>query len=175
MPLQEQYAYMATGIYCALTAETKKHCFAMPQFMEYLVGTKISPNYEYALFDTILSAEKIYQMAEDNNDDLIIIGNVNKSLKFDKVFNFQDITKDLQYEDKFVEKLKTVVQSEESLVKMLELHNKEEVSLTLHDCIATADFLSKYLSTDPHIEEIEAKYREQLKEIQYGTTSNNKN
>lgn len=76
MPLDEKNTYMAIGIYGNLPHEIKDKTFCMPAFMDYLVNVKVSPNYEYALFDTLLSANKLYQAAED--DDLIIIGNMSK-------------------------------------------------------------------------------------------------
>lgn len=41
MPLDEKWVYMATGLYKALTAKAKEVTFAMPQYMEYLIDTKI--------------------------------------------------------------------------------------------------------------------------------------
>ena len=62
---------MAMGIYKGLPHELQDKCFCMPVFMDYLVQTKLVENWGYALFDTLLTAKKIYEAGED---DLIIIG-----------------------------------------------------------------------------------------------------
>lgn len=172
MPLQEQSAYMATGIYKALPHEIQEKCFAMPMFMEFLVKTKVSPNYTYALFDSILSAEALCDAAEKDNLDLLIIGNVKNTYKFDKIFNFQDIETDLLYKDDFIEKVAQIVADEEILAnKISHLYTSKDSTMTLHNCVATADFLSAYMNTDPHLEQITEEYNrkiEQLKDLYSG-------
>lgn len=172
MPLQEQSAYMATGIYKALPHEMQEKCFAMPMFMEFLVQTKMSPNYTFALFDTILSAEKLCETAEKDKLDLLVIGNVNNKYKFDKIFNFQDIETDLLYKDDFITKVAQIVADEPLLRdKIGNLYTDKDSTMALHNCIATADFLTAYMETDPHIEKITEEYNkriEQLKDLYSG-------
>ena len=166
MPLQEQSAYMAMGIWKNMPAEVKDKTFCMPAFMDYLVTTKLVPNWEYALFDTILCAEK---MAAVEDEDLIILGNVKKDLHFDVVFNFQDVKESLPYEDKFVEMMKNKVRSEEILFnKVNNLYTNEDSKMALHNCRATADFLTDYLKTDPKLGQIRKEYLRKLRELEDG-------
>lgn len=164
MPLDEKTTYMAAGIYKDLTAHAKDLCLAMPTFMDYLVGTKVAPNWTYALFDTIVSAESVYKTAEAQKKDLIIIGNLPRKYKFDLIVNFQDLFESLPYEDKFVAKVKELVAGEQNLMDKLDLYENKDSTLSMHNCLATADFLSKYIETDPHLEDIEKEYKEKLEE-----------
>ena len=162
MPLQEQSAYMAMGIYKNLPGNIKDKTFCMPAFMDYLVTSKIAPNWEYALFDTLYGAKSIYNSTGED-EDLIIIGNCKKDFKFDVVFNFQDINEDLDYNDPFIDTMREKVQSEELLRNMLaDMYSQEDVRMRLHNCKATADFLTAYLDTDPHLDKIEKEYLSQL-------------
>lgn len=166
MPLQEQSAYMAMGIYKNLPASIKDKTFCMPAFMDYLVTTKLVPNWEYALFDTILCAEK---MAAVEDEDLILLGNVNKNLHFDAIFNFQDINKTLPYKDVFVEKMKDKVKTEKLLLsKVNNLYTAEDSTFRMKNCRATADFLAAYLDTDLKLDKIKKDYEKAIKEIEYG-------
>jgi len=171
MPLDEKFSYMAMGIYNNLPHEIKDKTFCMPTFMDYLVNVKVCPNYEYAIFDTILSAKKVYDAAK--GDDLIIIGNMPKEYKFDAIFNFQDLVEDLPYKDFFLEKVIEKVAGEEILMKMVNnMYAKEDSKLALHNCTATADFLTAYLDTDPHLNKIEKDYKRRLEDLEKGRNRN---
>lgn len=161
MPLNEAWSYMANGIYRAMPVEVRDKTFVMPMFMEYCVTTKIAPNWMYAVYDALITVRQVYDTAKD--DDLIVIGNCDADLKFDAVFNFQDIEEDLPYSDKYVEKLKTIVKDDEKLSSYLVLHEAEESKMPLHNCAATADFLTDYLATDPHLEDIKKEFQKKLK------------
>ena len=166
MPLQEQSAYMAMGIYKNLPAAVKDKTFCMPAFMDYLVTTKLVPNWEYALFDTILCAEKL---AAVEDEDLILLGNVKKDIHFDAVFNFQDINEALPYSDPFVETMKNKVRSEELLLSKVDnLYTAEDSIFRMQNCRATADFLTAYLDTDPGLNKLKKIYYNQLQEIKDG-------
>ena len=110
MPLDERYTYLAAAIYKNLPKDVQEHTLCMPAFMDYMVYVKLCPNWEYALFDTILTAEKVYKATD--KEDLIILGNVGADCEFDAVFNFQDNDEDLPYEDKFLEKMQKLAEGE---------------------------------------------------------------
>lgn len=163
MPLDEKSVYIASAIYHSLDSYAKDRCFAMPFFMQYLITTKIAPNWTYAVFDSILAAEHLYETAERAKDDMIIFGNMPKKYKFDIVFNIQDLDEDLPYEDKFMDKIRELIKGDETLeAKVMDMYTNVDSNMALHNKIASADFLSAYLKTDPHLEEIEAKYRESI-------------
>jgi len=165
MPLQEQSAYMAMGIYKNLPSKLKDKTFCMPSFMDYLVSTKIVPNWEYALFDTLLVAEKMAALDED----VIILGNTKKDYTFDAVFNFQDIDESLPYEDKFIDTMREKVKSEELLTnKVTNLYTQADSKLSLHNCLAAADFLAAYFDTDPRLDEIKQEYLKKLQDLKDG-------
>lgn len=166
MPLDERYAYMAMGIYKNLPSEIKDKTFCMPAFMDYLVTTKIVPNWEYALFDTLLAVEKLMAVGDE---DIILLGNTKKDFKFDAVFNFQDIDEAQPYKDTFVEKMHEKVKSEELLLSKIDnLYTAKDSTFALHNCRATADFLTAYLDTDPRLDKLKAEYEQKLKELQDG-------
>lgn len=172
MPCDEQHIYAAAGIYKALPDELKQVTFPMPMFMEYLVTTRVADDWVGALFYALLSAKKLTiaaaQEADQDNNHLIIIGNTNADLEFDAVFSFQDIEETMEYKDVFIEKLIDLVASEAPLVDQLKnLHTKEEVKLPLMDCVASADFLSKYIKTGvkTKLEKLKQEYEEEIKKV----------
>ena len=157
MPLDERYTYLAAAIYKNLPKDVQEHTLCMPAFMDYMVYVKLCPNWEYALFDTILTAEKVYKATD--KEDLIILGNVGADCEFDAVFNFQDNDEDLPYEDKFLEKMQKLAEGEHNLeVLVNNVHKAEESKMALHNCKATADFLTNYLKTDPKLDDIKKEY-----------------
>ena len=169
MPCDEQHVYAAEGIYQALPAKLREKTFAMPMFMEYLVITKQSEDWIGALFYSLLAAKKLFLAAEkDPQEDLIIIGNASADLSFDAVFSFQDIEESMDYQDLFIEKLKGLVSKEEILLTQLEnLHTKDKSLFNLTNCIASADFIAKYIKTDVKhkLEKLKKEYEEQIKEV----------
>ena len=82
--------------------------------------------------------------------------------KFDAIFNFQDVEKDEEYKDLYIEKLREVFKNEQTLMSNLEFYDAAASTMTLHNIAAAAKFLSAYLETDPHIEEIKEKYKNDL-------------
>lgn len=165
MPLDERYTYLAAAIYKCLPKDVQEHTLCMPAFMDYMVNVKLCPNWEYALFDTILTAEKVYSATGDEN--LIILGNINADCKFDIVFNFQDNYEDLPYEDKFLEQMQKLAKGEPKLEALVNnVHVASESKMTLHNCEATANFLTDYLATDPKLDEIKKEYEIKLKMIE---------
>lgn len=167
MPCDEQHIYASEGIWKALPKELKENTFVMPMFMEYLVITKQAKDWVEALFFALLSAKKLYQAA-GAEDDLVIIGNTDAALKFDEVFSFQDIEESMGYKDLFIEKLTTLVKNEELLYnQLINLHTKEESKYNLHNCVASADFISKYIKTDVKhkLEKLTKEYEEEMKKV----------
>lgn len=157
MPLDEQHVYAATGIYKNLSPELQNITLAMPMFMEYLIETHISPNWVYALFDTLISAKSYCKTAEQSKGDLIIIGNTLKDYQFDAVFNFQDIEEALPYKDNFIEHLLNDEQIKENQVLLQQiagLHEAHESILPLMNCKASAQFIEDYMKTDPQLDKI---------------------
>jgi hypothetical protein len=164
MPCDEKSVYMAAGIYKALPQKIREKTFAMPMFMDYLVQTKLVGNWVVSFYDALVSARKIYETAEE---DLIIIGNVNKKdCSFDAVFNFQDAELDLVYKDDFLEKIKEMVADDEFLKGYVEnMYTKEDSLMPLQNYIATADFLTAYLKTggvEKSISKLNKEYEEKI-------------
>lgn len=163
MPCDERMVYNAAKLYQELPKEIKDITFNMPMFMDYLVNVKIVDNWVMAFYDALISAEKLYAAAQKSKKDLIIFGNMPLNLPFDAVFNFQDAEEKLPYEDKFLEKIKEIVADEPILAACVEkMHSAEESKLSLINCKASAEFLSKYIKTDPKLEEIKEKYKDKL-------------
>ena len=161
MPLDEKWVYMANGLYNSLPVEVRDKTFAMPMFMQYCITTKSTPNWLYATFDALVAVKSVYNAAKDG--DLIIIGNCDKDMKFDAIFNFQDIEVDLPYEDKLMEKTREIVKSDKELLGYTtNLYTNEDSIMPLHNIVAAADFLAAYLDTDPKIEQIRKQYQEKV-------------
>jgi hypothetical protein len=166
MPCDEQHVYAAAGIYKALPNEMKDITFPMPMFMDYLIENKIVGNWIMAFFDSLISMKNIYNAAM--NRDLLIIGTAPVDMEFDIVFNFQDIEQDLPYKDAFLEKIREAVKSDEMLLKMVSnLYSADASKMPLHNCIATADFITKYMKTDVKnkLEVLRKQYEKQLKGV----------
>lgn len=164
MPCDERMTYIAAEIYKNLPKEIKDITFSMPMFMDYLVSSKVVGNWVYAFYDSLISMKNIYKTAAKNNDNLIVFGTAPKNMKFDTIFNFQDSEKPLEYKDKFLEKIKTIV-NEEALLKSYidNLYTAEDSKFKLYNCSATAGFLAEYIKTDPKLEDIKKKYESRLK------------
>ena len=153
---------MANGIYNALPVEARDKTFAMPMFMQYCITTKLSQNWLYATFDALVAAKSVHKAAEKG--DLILIGNCPKDMKFDIIFNFQDIYDDMPFEDKLMEKTQDLVKKDPELTKYVSnLYTNEDSVMPLHNINATADFLAAYLQTDPKIDQIKKEYQERIK------------
>ena len=164
MPLDERCVPAATAIYQALPKEVKDITFAIPMYMEYLVKAKIEGSWEEAVVRSLFSSKKLLDVLKPE-DDYILIGNAPKDFKFDAIFNFQDIDKSLPYKDVFLDKVKSIFNvDEEPLLKGLlgNLYSGESSTFSLHNCIATADFLAKYIKTI----NIEETYNKVIKEYQ---------
>ena len=171
MPLDEKWSYLAMGLYKALPSKYKDRTFSMPMFMDYLVQTKVAENWTYALLDAVSSAKHLYEASKD--DDFILIGNIKRDFKFDKVFNFQDEFIDSAYKDNFLEKIRELVKEDSLLTNFLDnFYNNEDSTMPLHNIDASAAFISDYMQTDPHIDEILEEYKQKQKkwEEKYGTT-----
>lgn len=175
MPLREDCVYMAEKIYNSMSHEAKDKTFVMPCFMEYLVFTKITPNWDYALFDAIISAKTMYKAAVESDDDIIIIGNMPSEYKFDQVFNMQSAEEELPYNDPAITNLQQLIITNDKLTDeerrpLLDLigdmHKNEESELALINCVATADFLTAYLQTDPKLDKIKEEYENKKKELE---------
>ena len=174
MPLDEKYTYTALGIYNNLPYEIKQKCFMMPTFMDYLVTIKLAPNWEQAAFDAIVAGEKLYEVATKQNDDIIVIGNINKDYTFDAVFNFQDEKVEERYSDSFLDRLATKIaasseltEEERSLLSkhINNLYVADDSKLLLINFTATADLLTAYLKTDPKLDIIKEEYERKIKEL----------
>ena len=164
MPCDERMTYIAAKIYKELPNEVKDITFSMPMFMDYLVSSKIVGNWVYAFFDAFVSMRNIYKTAAKNKDDLIVFGTAPKNMKFDAIFSFQDDVEQLPYKDKFLGKVKKIVEDEPKLAAYVEnLYGAEDSKFNLYNCTATAGFLAEYIKTDPKLEEIRAKYEGKLK------------
>ena len=86
--------------------------------------------------------------------------------KFDAIFNFQDIEEDLPFKDEFAAKVKDLVQSEEVLAKLINnLYDNKDSIMPLHNCLATADFLSAYIKTDPGLDKLKTEYQKKLENL----------
>ena len=169
-PLDEKYSYIATALYKALDQSVKDNTFVMPMFSEWQMATKhmilgddLPIHWNVATFGSIVKAREMYKIQEEAHKDFLLIGNISPQYKFDAIFNFQEIEKDLPYEDQYIDKLRKVFADVEVLAKNLELYGADASKMTLHNIEAAAAFLSSYMQTDPHLDDIKLKYIETLR------------
>lgn len=166
MPCDEQHVHAAAGVYKALPHELKEQCFPMPMFMDYLIQNKIVGNWIFSFFDTMLSLKSIYRTADENKDDLIVIGTAPKDFEFDAIFSFQEIDSKEKYKDNFLNKaIRPVVAKDEKLFAMVSnLYDVDDVQFALHNCTASADFLAAYIRTDvkEKLETLKKEYESKL-------------
>lgn len=157
MPCDEQHVAMSNGIFHYLPPEVKQKTFAMPTYMDWLVHLK-KISWTEALFDTLYAAKQVYNA--DKTADLIIIGNADKSLEFDAIFNMQELDESLPYKDDFMEKVASLepVQADALLTAYLNVHQADESKMAMRDAPATADFLAAYLQTDIDKQALRDKY-----------------
>ena len=173
MPCSEAWTYHAMGIYNALPTDVKEKTFCMPTYMDYLVQTKISPDWIHAYYDCAVSVKALYQAAEMTGEHFVLIGNTLADLPFDAIFNFQDEQFDLPYEDKFIKKLDELVKDIPALKSYTAaLHQADESKMALHNYVATADFITDYLDTEVDFDHIKEKYVGRLKFKQGGEEFN---
>lgn len=170
MPIDEKWSFMAAAIFNQLSDKAKDACFSLAMFSEWqivtkklIIGADLPINWNTATFGSLMKAKEWYKQREKDNKDCIIIGNVDASLSFDAVFNFQDEFEDLKYKDLYIEKLQDAFKDTRVITNALTLHKQEESKMTLHNIAATATFISAYCETDPHLEEIKKKYSATLK------------
>lgn len=147
MPCDEKSVYLAAGLYKSLPQNIREKTFAIPMFMDYLVQTHLVDNWISSFYYAALSARKIYN-ATTEDEDLIIIGNVTKDFTFDIVFNMQDAEESLPYTDEFLDHIIKTVGDDSILGSYVEnIYAAADSSLSLRNCIASADFLVDYLQT----------------------------
>ena len=104
----------------------------------------------------------MYKIQQESNKDFLLIGNIAPQYEFDAIFNFQEVDQDLPYEDMYVDKLKTSFADIPVLSNNLKFYDGSASQMTLHNIAAAAEFLSSYMKTDPHLEEIKQKYIDTL-------------
>lgn len=167
MPLDERSVYMGTKVYTCLTDEVQQHTFCLPMFMQYAVTTGLAKSWEEACFYALLAAKNVYNIAKEKGDSLLVLGNLPRNLTVDVVFNMQSIDQDEDYNDPFLALLRKKSQSESTLADLVQNYAAQDSIFTLHNCQATADFLSQYLKTDPThtIQQLQAEYKERLWEM----------
>ena len=168
MPLSEEYTYFAHAIYNAMPATVREKTFMMPAFIDYQLETKLAENSLYATAGALLAAQKCYDQAVEEKQDLIILGNIDKKYKFDVIFNFQDDKEDMAYKDPRAEKFVEIVKDSEIEYLAHDLYKNEDSTMPLHNPIATADFLTAYLETDPKLDLIKEEYEARLKGVSNG-------
>lgn len=168
MPLDEKWSYVATELWKHLSDKAKENSFAMPMFTEWqlktkkmVVGADLPPHWNVATMGSIIKAREIYKIQDSAKKDFILFGNISPDYKFDAIFNFQDTEEDKAYEDKYIEKLKAALGDD--LAPYFNFYPSTASKMPLHNVEAAAAFLSAYIETDPHLDEIKAKYQETLK------------
>lgn len=169
MPLSESHSAIAMAIQKALPHELADKSFFMPAYIDYLLTTKTVENSIYAVSNALLAAQICWKQAEERKEDLIIFGNVDKSFKFDAVFNCQDLQEDLPYQDGRAEKMQELVKGSEAEYIAHKLYTNADSQMPLHNAVALADFLTAYIKTDPHLEKIAAEYADRLKVLEGDT------
>lgn len=159
----EDYSY---AIWSKMTHEAKEKSFSMPMFASYLQTANSKKNVLEAYFDTLLSVERIYENLKAD-EDLIVFGNMPKKYKFDIVFSFQDGGEKLAYDDPWLRKVEEIVDeaNDEVLNRIFDkpFYAAEDAYMELTNCLATADFLSAYLQTDPKLDKIKKEYEERVR------------
>lgn len=159
MPCDEKMVYWAAEIYKNLEEDIKDNSFFVPMFMDYLIQTKQTENWVYALADGLISANLLCKKADEEKKDIIIFGNASSDIKFDKVFSFQDGEVIAPYLDFFIEKTKTIFTDAEDFIELLEnLHTKNEVKLMLTNCKATATLINDLIKSQVDLEKIKNNY-----------------
>ena len=169
IPLDEKWSYIAAALYKNLDTETQNNTFCMPMFTEWqlathnmIIGKELVEHWNVATFGSIVKAREMYHLQDAANKDFLLIGNINPGYKFDAIFNFQDILEDMPYKDLYIEKMREVFKDEPALAKNLVFYDATASKMPLHNIKATAQFLSSYMKTDPHIDEIKAQYKNSL-------------
>ncbi len=170
MPVDEQHVPAATAIYQARPPEMQKICFPRPRYRQYLVSTHMARNWEQGMAGTFLAAKDMVTKRRKRKEDWVLIGNINRNFsQFDAIFNFQDIEADLPYEDKFLEKAKTRYEGSPDRGKYIELfsnlYEAKDSQYQLHNCKATANFLTDYYNSSHSLAKLEVLKQKYSKEI----------
>lgn len=168
MPVYDTHEDITYAIYSKMPHEVKEKVFGMNMYATYLKTIKKDVTPVEAYFNTLMVAEKIYEHL-DEDEDIIIFGNLPKKYKFDAVFAFQDNTETLPYEDKWLKKVEELTAEIKDPVLekyfVTPFYSAEDSQFNLTNCTATADFLAAYLQTDPKLDKIKREYEEKIKEI----------
>lgn len=170
MPIGEDYSYIASGLFKALDPEARDCAFSLCMFSEWqratqkmVIGADLPKTWTVATFGSLVKARELYRLQEAAKKDIIIIGNISPNYKFDAIFNFQDPEQDAPYEDRYLAKIAAAAQGDSVLTEALNVYDASASQMALHNFAAAGKFLSAYLKTDPHIDDIKAKYNDQLK------------
>ena len=169
MPLDEKWSYIATELWKNLGKEAKQDSFSMPMFTEwqmqtkkFVLGNDLLPHWNVATLGTILKTKEVYQVQAAAHKNFLLIGNISPDFQFDAIFNFQDPSTDALYEDHYLDCLREKFKDTPVIAEQLKLYDASASTMPLHDIKAAAAFLTSYLQTDPHLDEIKTKYQETL-------------
>lgn len=167
MPVGTEYSATGFEFYKNLSDYASNSTIVICNVVDYLLETNAQDNYGIAVLNAITGTEKIYEEAVENNEDIVIFGNVNKKYDFDLVFNFQDANDDtLPYKDLLIEKMREISFDSDVPAEELEfynLHTADESQLTLKNSKATAELISELLASKPIINQQDKN--EQIKKI----------
>lgn len=158
-PIYDTMAPAQEAIFSQMSKEAQDVVFFESIYASYLISYKKATNWAEASYLALKGGEHAYNIAKEKKTNLIICGNISTSFKFDTIFNFQDIDEDLPYQDVMINYIKKQFDKEEPLRRYFDsLYRTADSTFTLHNCKATADFLSRFLLSEPKLEELKKKY-----------------
>ena len=179
MPLDERQVYNCVGLWKAFVAAqgqewTSNNLFFMPLYMDYLTTTGKSINWMEAAGQAIISTK---EMVAANNKNIIVFGNLPVTVTtFDYVFNFQQNDQAIPYKDLVLEVIcKTAQESNDDYLKQLfsNFYKADASIMALQNFTATADFLSKWYTSEKQMAQVTERYKDKFKifkelKIKYG-------
>lgn len=163
MPLNETSEYYSSAIFQGLSEKLQEITLPMPLFMDYLKTTNVARDNFDAIFYGLKGALNI---AHQQGEDLIVLGNIDKSISFDFIFALTD-EGEIIHDFNMEEVQKKVANIDELKKLVYNIYTDEDASLfvSVQDLDGAAKLIEKFYNISKKEEEKMKELNKKVKDI----------
>jgi hypothetical protein len=145
-PLDETNVYTTATIYRMLSDTCD--VFSVPMYADYLLQTGIAQTEEEAIIFALKSVSIFVDGKEKCPNDLIVIGNSTKDIKYDMIIAFnKEGTKLVAEHDARLEKIQEKCKAIKTVSDLVNnVYSEKDCESALIDSVLTSEFVLEYLS-----------------------------
>ena len=163
MPLNETSEYYSSAFFQGLSEKLQEITLPMPLFMDYLKTTNVARDNFGAIFYGLKGALNI---AHQQGEDLIVLGNIDKSISFDFIFALTD-EGEIIHDFNMEEVQKKVANIDELKKLVYNIYTDEDASLfvSVQDLDGAAKLIEKFYNISKKEEEKMKELNKKVKDI----------